>query len=330
MYPHCRGCSNRQPPFFLGIAMWQYLTRRILQSLFTLWMLSVVTFGIAKLTPGSPLGLDDPENATKITPEMRASLIAAYDLDKPVPQQYAKWLISALQGDLGLSMSLRNERVQDILARNWPVSAQLGLTAGALAISLGVFIGVIAAVKRNTIIDYISMFVSVIGTAIPNFILAIGMILLFAVTLHWLPVTGWGTLDRAIMPIFVLMLGPMAAVARYTRASVLEVIKQDYVRTAYAKGLTQRVVIVRHVLENALIPVITISGPMLAGLLTGSFFVETMFTVPGIGNAFVSSVSTRDYPMIMAQTMLFGGLIVFLNLAADVAYGIADPRIRLQ
>lgn len=310
--------------------MWQYLTRRILQSLFTLWMLSVVTFGIAKLTPGSPLGLDDPENATKITPEMRASLIAAYDLDKPVPQQYAKWLISALQGDLGLSMSLRNERVQDILARNWPVSAQLGLTAGALAISLGVFIGVIAAVKRNTIIDYISMFVSVIGTAIPNFILAIGMILLFAVTLHWLPVTGWGTLDRAIMPIFVLMLGPMAAVARYTRASVLEVIKQDYVRTAYAKGLTQRVVIVRHVLENALIPVITISGPMLAGLLTGSFFVETMFTVPGIGNAFVSSVSTRDYPMIMAQTMLFGGLIVFLNLAADVAYGIADPRIRLQ
>lgn len=290
----------------------------------------MVTFGIAKLTPGSPLGLDDPENATKITPEMRASLIAAYDLDKPVPQQYAKWLISALQGDLGLSMSLRNERVQDILARNWPVSAQLGLTAGALAISLGVFIGVIAAVKRNTIIDYISMFVSVIGTAIPNFILAIGMILLFAVTLHWLPVTGWGTLDRAIMPIFVLMLGPMAAVARYTRASVLEVIKQDYVRTAYAKGLTQRVVIVRHVLENALIPVITISGPMLAGLLTGSFFVETMFTVPGIGNAFVSSVSTRDYPMIMAQTMLFGGLIVFLNLAADVAYGIADPRIRLQ
>lgn len=310
--------------------MWQYLTRRILQSLFTLWMLSVVTFGIAKLTPGSPLGLDDPENATKITPEMRASLIAAYGLDKPVPQQYAKWLISALQGDLGLSMSLRNERVHDILARNWPVSAQLGLTAGALAISLGVFIGVIAAVKRNTVIDYISMFVSVIGTAIPNFILAIGMILLFAVTLHWLPVTGWGTLDRAIMPIFVLMLGPMAAMARYTRASVLEVIKQDYVRTAYAKGLTQRVVIVRHVLENALIPVITISGPMLAGLLTGSFFVETMFTVPGIGNAFVSSVSTRDYPMIMAQTMLFGGLIIFLNLAADVAYGIADPRIRLQ
>jgi ABC-type dipeptide/oligopeptide/nickel transport system permease component len=293
-------------------------------------MLSMITFGIAKLTPGSPLGLDDPENAVKITPEMRQSLITAYDLDKPVPWQYAKWLISALQGDLGLSMSLRNEHVQDVIARNWPVSAELGLSAGVLAIGLGMFIGVIAAVKRNTMIDYLSMLVSVIGTAVPNFVLAIGMILLFAVTLHWLPVTGWGTLDRAIMPIFVLMLGPLAAVARYTRASVLEVIKQDYVRTAYAKGLTQRVIIVRHVLKNALIPVITISGPILAGLLTGSFFVETMFTVPGIGNAFVSSINTRDYPMIMAQTMLFGSLIVFLNLAADVAYGIADPRIRFQ
>ena len=310
--------------------MWQYITRRILQSLFTLWMLSVITFGIAKVTPGSPLGLDDPELAVKMTPEMRQSLITAYDLDKPIPWQYGKWLFNALQGELGLSLSLRNEHVQDIIARNWPVSAQLGLSAGVLSIGLGIFIGVLAAVKRNTIIDYVSMFISVVGTAVPNFVLAIGMILLFAVTLHWLPVTGWGTLDRAIMPIFVLMLGPLAGIARYARASVLEVIKQDYVRTAYAKGLTQRVIIVRHVLKNALIPVITISGPMLAGLLTGSFFVETMFTVPGIGNAFVSSINTRDYPMIMAQTMLFGSLIVFLNLAADILYGIADPRIRFN
>jgi ABC-type dipeptide/oligopeptide/nickel transport system permease component len=293
-------------------------------------MLSMITFGIAKMTPGSPLGLDDPENAMKITPAMRKNLIETYDLDKPIPWQYGKWLFNALQGDLGISLSYRNEHVQQILARNWPVTAELGLSAAVLAIGLGMFIGVIAAVKRNTIIDYISMFISVVGTAVPNFVLAIGMILIFAVTLKWLPVTGWGTLDRAIMPIFVLMLGPLAGVARYTRASVLEVIKQDYVRTAYAKGLTQRAIIVKHILKNALIPVITISGPMLAGLLTGSFFVETMFTVPGIGNAFVSSINTRDYPMIMAQTMIFGSLIVFLNLAADIAYGFADPRIRYQ
>jgi peptide/nickel transport system permease protein len=310
--------------------MRQYLIRRLFQSVFTLLMLSIITFGIAKLTPGSPLGLDDPENAMKITPAMRKSLMEAYDLDKPIPWQYGKWLVNAVQGELGVSLAYRNEHVQQILARNWPVTAQLGLTAAALAIGLGMFIGVVAAVKRNTIIDYISMFISVVGTAVPNFVLAIGMILIFAVTLKWLPVTGWGTLDRAIMPIFVLMLGPLAGVARYTRASVLEVIKQDYVRTAYAKGLSQRAIIVKHILKNALIPVITISGPMLAGLLTGSFFVETMFTVPGIGNAFVSSINTRDYPMIMAQTMLFGSLIVFLNLAADIAYGFADPRIRYQ
>ena len=310
--------------------MWQYIVRRLLQSVFTLWVLSVITFGIAKLTPGSPLGLSDPDQAMKMTQEMRDKLIKAYDLDKPVSWQYVKWLSGAIQGDLGVSLSLRNEHVQDILARDWPVSAQLGLSAVALAIGLGIPIGVVAAVKRNTIIDYISMFIAVVGTAVPNFVLAIVMILIFAVTLHWLPVTGWGTLDRAIMPVFVLMLGPLAGVARYTRSSVLEVVKQDYVRTAHAKGLTQRSIIFKHVLRNALIPVITICGPMLAGLLTGSFFVETMFTVPGIGNAFVSSINTRDYPMIMAQTMLFGGLIVFLNLAVDLLYGVADPRIRYQ
>ena len=310
--------------------MWQYIVRRVIQSVFTLLVLSVITFGIAKLTPGSPLGLSDPDQAIKMTEDMRQKLIQAYDLDKPVWWQYGKWLGGVLQGDLGISLSLRNEHVQDILARDWPVSAQLGLAATTLAIGLGIPIGVLAAVKRNTIIDYISMFIAVVGTAVPNFVLAIVMILVFAVTLHWLPVTGWGTLDRAIMPVFVLMLGPLAGIARYTRSSVLEVVKLDYVRTAHAKGLAQRSIIFRHVLRNALIPVITICGPMLAGLLTGSFFVETMFTVPGIGNAFVSSINTRDYPMIMAQTMLFGGLIVFLNLAVDLLYGVADPRIRYQ
>jgi ABC-type dipeptide/oligopeptide/nickel transport system permease component len=317
-------------PWKLVKDMWQYIVRRVIQSVFTLWVLSVITFGIAKLTPGSPLGLSDPDAALKMTQEMRDRLIQAYDLDKPVWWQYGKWLSGAVQGDLGLSLSLRNEHVQDILARDWPVSAELGLSATLLAIGLGIPIGVVAAVKRNTIIDYFTMFIAVVGTAVPNFVLAIVMILVFSVTLHWLPVTGWGTLDRAIMPVFVLMLGPLAGVARYTRSSVLEVVKQDYVRTAHAKGLTQRSIIFKHVLRNALIPVITICGPMLAGLLTGSFFVETMFTVPGIGNAFVSSINTRDYPMIMAQTMLFGALIVFLNLAVDLLYGVADPRIRYQ
>jgi ABC-type dipeptide/oligopeptide/nickel transport system permease component len=308
--------------------MWQYIVRRILQAIFTLIVLSVLTFGIAKLTPGSPLGLDDPENAVKITPAMRKQLLETYHLDRPIWEQYLLWARGFVSGDLGLSLVYRNEHVQDILGRAWPTSAQLGLMAAVLAISLGMFLGIIAAVYRNTIIDYFSMLVAVIGIAVPNFVLAIGMILLFALTLHWFPITGWGTPDRMVMPVFVLMLGPLASTARFTRSSMLEVIKQDYVRTARAKGLAQRNIIMRHVLRNALIPVITVAGPTIAGMVTGSVFVEQIFTIPGVANAFVGAIGGRDYPMIMAQTVIFGGLIIFANLTVDVLYGIIDPRIR--
>jgi len=314
--------------FALPLTMWQYIVRRVLQAIFTLFVLSLITFFVAKVTPGSPLGLDDPENAAKITPAMRKQLLEQYDLDKPVPVQYVLWFTKFIRGDLGLSLTYRNEHVQDILARTWPISAQLGLIAALLAISLGMLLGIIAAVYRNTIIDYLSMFIAVIGVAVPSFVLAIGLILLFSLTLHWFPVTGWGAPERMVMPIVVLMLGPLATTARFTRASMLEVIKQDYVRTARAKGLLERVVIMRHVLKNALIPVITVAGPTLAGMLTGSVFVEQIFTIPGVANAFVGAIGGRDYPMIMAQTIIFGGLVIFMNLAVDVAYGIIDPRIR--
>ena len=308
--------------------MWQYIVRRVVQAILTLFVLSIITFGVAKITPGSPLGLDDPENAAKITPAMRKQLMERYNLDKPIPVQYVMWFTGFIRGDMGLSLVSRTERVQDILARSWPISAQLGLTAGVLALSIGALLGIVAAVYRNTLADYLSMFVAIGGIAIPNFVLAIGMILLFSLTLHWFPVTGWGTIDRMVMPIFVLMLAPLASTARYTRASVLEVIKQDYVRTARAKGLTERVVIMRHVLRNALIPVITIAGPTLAGMVTGSVFVEQIFTIPGVAAAFVSAIGGRDYPMIMAQTVIFGGLIIFMNLFVDILYGVIDPRIR--
>ncbi len=308
--------------------MWQYIVRRVIQAIFTLFVLSLITFFVAKVTPGSPLGLDDPENAAKITPAMRKQLMETYNLDKPVPVQYLIWFSGFIRGDLGLSLTSRTEHVQDIIGRTWPVSAQLGLIAGVLAITVGAVLGILAAVYRNTVVDYLSMFVAVVGIAVPSFVLAIGMILLFSLTLHWFPVTGWGTPDRMIMPIFVLMLAPLASTARYTRASMLEVIRQDYVRTARAKGLLERVVILRHVLRNALIPVITMAGPQLAVMVTGSVFVEQIFTIPGVGNAFVSAIGGRDYPMIMAQTIIFGGLIIFMNLFVDVMYGFIDPRIR--
>lgn len=308
--------------------MSKYVIRRLIQSVFILFAISVITFGIAKATPGGPFGFDDPDIGARIPEAMRKRYREVYGLDQPVPVQYLNWLRAALQGDLGVSYGSRNQNVSDILARTWPISAQLGLIATALALLFGVTLGIIAAVNHNTLTDYLTMFISVVGTTIPTFVLAIIAIVIFSVELRWFPVSGWGTPERMILPVFVLMLGPMAGVARYTRTSMLEVINLDFVRTAYAKGLTRRRVIMRHVIRNALIPVVTITGPILAGLLTGSFFVETMFSVPGMGSAFINAAGSRDYPMIMASTMIYAALIVFLNLAVDVAYGIIDPRIR--
>ncbi len=308
--------------------MSKYIIRRLIQSVFILFAISVITFGIAKATPGGPFGFDDPDIGARIPEAMRKRYREVYGLDQPVPVQYLNWLRAALQGDLGVSYGSRNQNVSDILGRTWPISAQLGLIATSLALLFGVTLGIIAAVNHNTLTDYLTMFISVVGTTIPTFVLAIIAIVVFSVELRWFPVSGWGTPERMVLPVFVLMLGPMAGVARYTRTSMLEVINLDFVRTAYAKGLTRRRVIIKHVIRNALIPVVTITGPILAGLLTGSFFVETMFSVPGMGGAFINAAANRDYPMIMANTMIYAALIVFLNLAVDVAYGIIDPRIR--
>ena len=308
--------------------MSKYIIRRFIQSVFILFAISVITFGIAKATPGGPFGFDDPDIGARIPEAMRKRYREVYGLDQPVPVQYLNWLRAALQGDLGVSYGSRNQNVSDILGRTWPISAQLGLIATSLALLFGVTLGIIAAVNHNTLTDYLTMFISVVGTTIPTFVLAIIAIVIFSVELRWFPVSGWGTPERMILPVFVLMLGPMAGVARYTRTSMLEVINLDFVRTAYAKGLTRRRVIIKHVIRNALIPVVTITGPILAGLLTGSFFVETMFSVPGMGSAFINAAANRDYPMIMANTMIYAALIVFLNLAVDVTYGIIDPRIR--
>lgn len=308
--------------------MSKYIIRRLIQSVFILFAISVITFGIAKATPGGPFGFDDPDIGARIPEAMRKRYREVYGLDQPVPVQYLNWLRAALQGDLGVSYGSRNQNVSDILGRTWPISAELGLIATSLALLFGVTLGIIAAVNHNTLTDYLTMFISVVGTTIPTFVLAIIAIVIFSVELRWFPVSGWGTPERMVLPVFVLMLGPMAGVARYTRTSMLEVINLDFVRTAYAKGLTRRRVIIKHVIRNALIPVVTITGPILAGLLTGSFFVETMFSVPGMGGAFINAAANRDYPMIMANTMIYAALIVFLNLAVDVAYGIIDPRIR--
>lgn len=211
------------------------------------------------------------------------------------------------------------------------VSAQVGLVSIGLALIVGIPLGIVSALKQNTWIDYIAMFVSMLGVSIPNFILGIGLILIFALTLEWLPTYGWGEdWKQVIMPAITLGTGGMAFIARLTRASMLEVIRADYIRTARAKGLAERIVVMRHALKNSLIPITTILGPMMAAWLTGSFLVEWIFSIGGIGKFFVSAVTDRDYTLIMGTILIYSVALVMFNLAVDIAYGIIDPRIRFE
>lgn len=315
-----------QPPR-LGRQHW---LNRLGQSLLTLLLLSVLTFALSHATPGGPFGLDDPDQAARVPLEMRQRYRQLYGLDQPLAVQYLRWLGRVLQGDFGMSYTYRNETVQQVLARTLPVSAPIGLAAAALALGAGAPIGLAAAARRGAWPDQLARLLAVTGAAIPIYVLATLCVVIFAVRLHWLPLTGWGAPGRAILPICVLALGPLGAVIRFTRAETLEVLAADYVRTARAKGLPLRQVLGRHVLRNALLPALTLAGPLLAHLLTGSFFVETIFNIPGVGAAFVYAAADRDYPLIMAGALLAGSLVVVLNLLVDVAYGLLDPRLRLM
>jgi ABC-type dipeptide/oligopeptide/nickel transport system permease component len=310
--------------------MTAYIFGRLRQALLTLWLITVLTFAIAKLAPGSPFGLEDSDQAARVPQEMRDRYRQLYGLDRPVVVQYLSWLGRVARGDLGVSYSYRNETVQDVLRRSWSSTAELGLVALLIALGLGVPLGVGAATRRHGPLDHLSRAVAVFGAAIPVYVLATLCVLLFSVKLHLLPLTGWGSPARLLLPACVLAFAPLALVIRYTRTATLDVLGTDFVRTARAKGLRSRQVIGGHVLKNALLPVLTLAGPMAAALLTGSFFVETIFNVPGLGATFVYAAADRDYPMIMASALLSGSLIILLNLAVDLAYGLLDPRIRLN
>ncbi len=307
-----------------------YLLSRLSQALLTLLLITLLTFVVAQLTPGSPFGLDDPDQAARVPQEMRDRYRQLYGLDRPLPAQYLSWLGNLLRGDLGMSYTYRNESVQDVLARAWPVSARLGLTALSLALALGVPLGVLAATQRGRPLDHVSRGLALFGAATPVYVLATLAVLLF--TVHWglVPLTGEVGPARILLPAAVLALGPLAVLLRYTRAATLDVLSADFVRTAHAKGLRSRQVIGGHVLRNALLPVLTLAGPLAAALLGGSFFVETIFNLPGLGAAFVSAAANRDYPLIMAGALLSGSLIILLNLAVDLGYTVLDPRIRLE
>jgi len=311
--------------------MVQYTLNRLIWLIPTIFAMSLIVFVVSHNTPGSPL---DPaaEGRNSLSDEQMANLRAKYGLDKPLWVQYKNFVLNALRGDFGTSFIYKTRSVRDIIGETFPTSLQLGVLALVIAITLGVTLGVLAAVNQNGPLDYFSIGVAVLGTSLPNFVIAIFLILIFSLKLRWLPTIGW-ELDNPktlILPTIVLALGPLAILARYTRSSMIDVIRSDYVRTARAKGLAERKVIVGHVLKNALIPVITLIGPLFAAVGTGSFVVEQIFAVPGMGKFFVLSMAGRDYPMIMAVILLYGVFLAVMNLVVDLFYGVLDPRIRFE
>jgi ABC-type dipeptide/oligopeptide/nickel transport system permease component len=264
------------------------------------------------------------------TDEQLKALKERYGLDKPLSQQYLTWLNGVIRFDFGESFQNPGESVAQVIKRTWPVTAQLGLMALAVAFLFGLPLGVIAALRQNSWLDYLATLLSIVGFVTPHFVLGIFFILIFSLTLHWLPTGGWETPKNWIMPVLVYSLAPMATIARYTRSSVLEVIRSDFVRTARAKGLSEQMVIFRHVLKNALIPMITIFGPLIPDMITGSIFVEAIFRVPGLGRYWVTSTQMRDYPMIIGLAMMWAFLIGITYLLTDILYTYIDPRVRFQ
>ena len=308
--------------------MLNYTLRRLLWLIPTLLAMALVTFLVMHATPGSPL---DPvaEGANPLSPDAQKNLAAAYGLDKPLWEQFVIFVAKALQGDFGQSFVYKTRTVTEILKDAFPVSLLLGSMALVLAVAGGVTLGVLAAVYQNRSWDYVSVTVATLGVSVPNFVLAVFLIVLFSFVLPLFPTGGWGDDPRFwVLPTVTLALGPMGIIARFTRSSMVEVIRSDYIRTARAKGLAEGPVILKHVLKNACIPVVTLLGPLFAAVGTGSFFVESIFRVPGMGRFFVLSMTGRDYPMIMAVVLLYGVFLTLMNLAVDLLYGFIDPRIR--
>jgi ABC-type dipeptide/oligopeptide/nickel transport system permease component len=293
----------------------------------TLLAMALVTFLVMHATPGSPL---DPvaEGANPLSPEAQKNLAAAYGLDRPLWEQFAIFLGKAVRGDFGNSFVYRTRTVNEILREAFPVSLFLGSMALALAVAGGVSLGVLAATYQNRMWDYVSVTLATFGVAVPNFVLAVFLIILFSFVLPLFPTGGWDSWRAWVLPTVTLALAPMGLIARFTRASMLEVIRADFTLTARAKGLGEAPVILKHAFKNALIPIVTLLGPMFAAVGTGSFFVESIFRVPGMGRFFVLSMTGRDYPMIMAVVLTYGAFLAVMNLLVDLAYGALDPRIR--
>ena len=309
----------------MNVKTWKYILKRVLLALLTVWVVITVTFFVMRAVPGGPfLG----EKA--ISEAAQAALEAKYGLDKPLMEQYFTYLKDIVtKFEFGPSLKLRGRQVIDVIKDGMKISAKLGLIAAGIALVCGVVLGAVAALRRNKFIDKCIMVLTTACISMPSFIMGTLFLLFFALKLAWFPANG-ETTKGLILPIITLSLSPMANITRLTRSSMLDVLGQDYIRTAKAKGVSPVKIIFGHALKNSLIPVITYCGPMLAYIVTGSLVVEQIFAVSGIGRYFVSSITGRDYPLIMGTTIVLASLIVIMNLLSDIMYKIVDPRINLE
>ncbi len=336
--------------------MTTFIIRRVLGFIPVLFGVALFTFVLVRAIPGGPF---DTAGDRQLPPAVVANIEAKYHLDWPVWKQFLSYLVGddilgaegesrgVIRGDLGASLYFRSQTVTDLIKTTLPVSFQLGLLATALAVIMGIPLGVIAALRQNTWIDYSATFLAVFFLSVPNLVLAPILIWIFALILGWLPVATWGAeppwllgllpnpsnwnadyVTHALLPVFALGTASAAGIARLTRGSLLQVIREDYIRTARAKGLRERVIIVVHALKNSLIPVVTILGPIFAALVTGTFIVEQIFGINGMGKHFVQSVGNRDYPVLLGVTLLYSVVLVVANLLVDITYAWLDPRIR--
>ncbi|MGL4252492.1 MAG: ABC transporter permease [Fusobacteriaceae bacterium] len=307
--------------------MLHYIIKRIVAGMLSLFTLITITFFLMHSVPGGPFSPAEERNMPQAIIER---LEEKYGLDKPVHEQYLNYLKGIARGDLGISFKQEDTSVNEMIERGFPISAKVGIVAVIFSILIGIPLGVISAVKRGKWQDWTSMIIATVGIAIPNFVVAVLLMFFFSIKLRWFPVYGLNSIKSYVLPVFGLTLGPISYIARLMRSSMLEVMRQDYIRTARAKGVHEFFVIMKHALRNSVIPVVTYVVPLVAALLTGSFVIERLFAIPGIGREFVTGINDRDYSIIIGLTIFFGGIIIVTNILVDLLYAVIDPRIKID
>ena len=305
--------------------MRNYIIKRLIISLVTIFLLATACFFLLRTLPGNPFSLSEK----LLSAEMQEKLMSYYGLDRPLYEQYFKYMANLLRGDMGYSLKYTNRSVNSIIAGAFPVSASLGLRALAFALPVGLFLGVLSARRRGQAVDYLCVFISVIGISVPSFIMGTLLQYVFGVKLHLLPIAQWKGFSYTILPTVAMGLSMIGSLTRTMRASMLEVTSQDYIKTAKAKGLSGIQIVWSHQLRNAMLPIVTGLGPLVASVLMGTFVIEKIFAIPGLGQHFVNAIQSLDYTMTLGLTVFFGAFLIIANFLVDLAYGLIDPRITI-